>query len=136
MLLAEANAQPVLGERPCSTVPDAGCCYTAPPACTARPHGQPTWSSATETLGAFSNKQARPPLCCPGIIYFSIPRAGLYFYLHSVSSSQMQPNHSDLGATLGRLIGCALLATVLCSPLCSIIYVSWPTCVPFIYISP
>lgn len=25
----------------------------------------------------------------------------------------MQPNHSDLGATLRRLIGCALLTTVL-----------------------
>lgn len=105
MLLAEANAR--------FTVLDMGCYYTAPPTRIAHPHGWPTGSSATKMLGAFSNKQARPPLCCPGITYYLISRAGFYFYLNSISSSQMQPNLSNSGATLPRLIGCAMLTTVL-----------------------
>lgn len=42
----------------------------------------------------FSDKQVWPQLCCPCVIHFLILRAGLYFYLNSIASSQRQPNYS------------------------------------------
>lgn len=42
----------------------------------------------------FPDKQVWPQLCCPCVIRFLILRAGLYFYLNSIASSQKQPNYS------------------------------------------
>lgn len=98
VLVAKANAQPVLCGRDCpfwcwplSTIDN----NTAPPICTTRCLGGSRRAcSQLKPSRHFSDKQVWPQLGCPCVIHFLILRAGLYFYLNSIASSQTQPNYS------------------------------------------